>query len=137
MKWVTLLLQLASLRTSFLESSAMMESARAAAEKGKRAAVFSGFVFFAMVYFLTGSIVLIIELGSQWDRAGRLFFSGIVFASFFCFFLAASLVGIGALVTAKERLAPEPEKASDLKVALEEVAVGFLKQLAKKMKEGE
>ncbi len=135
MKWVSLILQLASLRTSFLESSAMMESAKAAAEKGKRAAVFSGFVFFAVVYFLAGSIVLIVELGSQWDREGRLFFSGVVFSSFFCFFLAACFVGVGALVTAKETLAPEPERPSELKVALEEVAVGFLKQLSKKMKE--
>ncbi len=135
MKWATLLLQLLSLRSTFFETNGMVESARAAAEKGKRAAVFSGFAIFALFYFLAGTILLVVELGLQWDQAGRWYFSGLLFSSFFLLFLSVSILAIGALVASKDSAPPPPEPASDLKKALEEVAVSFLKQLSKKLKE--
>jgi hypothetical protein len=135
MKWITLLVQLLSLRSRFFESSAMMENAMAAAERGKKAAVFSGFILLALVYFLVGSILCVVELGLQFDREGSFSITGLLVASFFFLFLAGIIVGIGALVTSNTHVQPPKETHSDLKVALEEVAVSFLKQLSGKLKE--
>ena len=93
MKWVTLLLQLVSFRSSLLESRALLENARAAAEKGKRAALFSAFFLLALVYFLVGSILTIVELGLQYDRGLGFRFTGLLLASL-ALILIAALIGI-------------------------------------------
>ena len=83
MKWITLLLQLVSFRSSLLESKVMIENAKAAAEKGKRAAMFSGVFLLAVVYFLVGSILVVVELGLQADRGEFIRLSGMLSASLF------------------------------------------------------
>lgn len=86
-----------------------MEGARAAAEraaeKGKRAALFAAFCAVAAIFFVTGIIVLVIELGLQADRGEFLRFSGLVGSSLAFFVLAVALVVAGLFATreAKEQ----------------------------------
>lgn len=138
MKWITLLLQLVSFRSSLIESRAMIENAKAAAEKGKRAAMFSGVFLLALVYFLVGSILAIVELGLQVDRGEFLRLSGLLGASLFLIALSVGIVGLGALVFGGAKApppAPSPPAPTDLKGALEGLLVGFLSQMAGKLKD--
>lgn len=138
MKWIALVLQLVSFRSSLLESRALLDNARAAAEKGKRAALFSAFFLLALVYFLVGSILAIVELGLQVDRGNGLYWSGLLCASLVLILIAALIVGVGALASSSGKSAPPPEpprKEGDLKALLEDLMVTFLTQLAGKLKD--
>lgn len=141
MKWIALLLQLVSFRSSLLESRAMVENARAVAEKGKRAVVFSGFFLLALVYFLVGSVLAIIDLGLQVEKGEFFRFSGLLGSSVALMLLAALIVGIGVLVSGSGRAAPapapppRPAAAPDVKALLEEFALTFLTRMATRLKE--
>jgi hypothetical protein len=138
MKWIALLLQLVSFRSSLLESRALLDNARAAAEKGKRAALFSAFFLLALVYFLVGSILAIVELGLQVDRAGEFYWSGLLCAALILVLISALILGIGALAARSEKKAPPPEpprREGDIKALLEDFLVTFLTQMAGKLKE--
>jgi hypothetical protein len=138
MKWIALLLQLVSYRSSLLESRALLDNARAAAEKGKRAALFSAFFLLALVYFLVGSILAVVELGLQVDRGNGFYWSGLLCASLALILLAALIVAIGALASSSGKAAPPPEpprREGDLKALLEDFMVTFLTQLAGKLKD--
>lgn len=138
MKWIALILQLVSYRSSLLESRALLDNARAAAEKGKRAALFSAFFLLALVYFLVGSILAIVELGLQVDRGNGFYWSGLLCASLVLILLAALIVGIGALASSSGKSAPPPEpprREADLRGLLEDFMVTFLTQLAGKLKD--
>lgn len=138
MKWIALLLQLVSFRSSLLESRAMLDNARAAAEKGKRAALFSAFFLLALVYFLVGSILAIVELGLQVDRGNGFYWSGLLCASLVLILLAAMIVGIGVLASRSNKAPhpPEPPRPQgDMKALLEDFMVTFLTQLAGKLKD--
>lgn len=138
MKWIALLLQLASFRSSLMESKVMIENAKAAAEKGKRAAMFSGVFLLALVYFLVGSILAVIELGLQVDRGQFFQFSGLFGACLILILIAAAIIGIGALAFggAKPIQETPPREEPDLKSALEGVLVTFLTRFAAKLNEG-
>jgi len=139
MKWVTLLLQLVSFRSSLLESKAMIENAKAAAERGKRAAMFSGVFLLAVVYFLVGSILAVVELGLQVDRGEFIRVSGLLGAALFLVFVSALIVGIAVFFFGGAKAAPPPpapRAEPDLKAALEGVLVNFLSQMAGKLKAG-
>jgi len=144
MRWITLALQFLSLRTSLIESKAILDNAKLAAEKGKKAAVFSGFAFLAVVYFIIGSCVVVIELGSQWDRAGNFFFSGMICAGAFFILLALLLFAIGSWVMQKESVGkktkPQDETlnwagSNAVKDAFEQFLVTLFQQATKKLKE--
>lgn len=106
MNWLSLGLQLISMRRNFIQSREVIENARAAAEKaaekGKRAAVFGGFCAVAAIFFVTGIIVLIIELGLQADRGEFLRFSGLVGSSLAFFVLSVLLVMVGGVIYVAE-----------------------------------
>jgi len=137
MRWITLLLQLVSFRSSLLESKVMIENAKAAAEKGKRAAMFSGVFLLAVVYFLVGSILTVVELGLQADRGEFIRLSGLLGASLFLILVSALIVGAAVFFFGGVKSAPPPLRAEpDLKAALEGVLVTFLSQMASKLKEG-
>jgi hypothetical protein len=137
MRWITLLLQLVSFRSSLLESKAMIENAKAAAEKGKRAAMFSGVFLLAVVYFLVGSILTVVELGLQADRGEFVRLSGLLSASLFLILVSALIVGAAVFFFGGVKsAAPPPRAEPDLKAALEGVLVTFLSQMASKLKEG-
>lgn len=138
MKWIALLLQLISYRSSLLESRALLDNARAAAEKGKRAALFSAFFLLALVYFLVGSILSIVELGLQMDRGQGFYWSGLLISSLALIALAALIVAIGALASSSGKSAPPPEpprREGDIKALLEDFMLTFLTQLAGKLKD--
>lgn len=138
MKWVTLLLQLISYRSSLLESRALLDNARAAAEKGKRAALFSAFFLLALVYFLVGSILAVVELGLQVDRGGGFYWSGLLCSSLALIAIAAAIVGAGALASRSGKPAPHPEpprREGDIKALFEDFVATFLVQLASKLKD--
>ena len=138
MKWITLLLQLVSFRSSLVESRAMIENAKAAAEKGKRAAMFSGVFLLALIYFLVGSILLVIELGLQIDRGEFFRFSGLLGSSLVLLLISGLIVGVGALLFGgnKATLPPPPRETNEVKAALEGLAISFLSQMANKLKDG-
>jgi hypothetical protein len=138
MRWITLLLQLVSFRSSLLESKAMIENAKAAAEKGKRAAMFSGVFLLAVVYFLVGSILTVVELGLQADRGEFIRLSGLLGASLFLILVSALIVGAAVFFFGGVKSAPPPPPRAepDLKAALEGVLVTFLSQMAGKLREG-
>lgn len=138
MKWIALIMQLISYRSSLLESRALLDNARAAAEKGKRAALFSAFFLLALVYFLVGSILAIVELGLQVDRGNGLYWSGLLCASLALIAIAALILGIGALASSAGKSAPPPpppRRDSDVRELLEEFLASFLTQLAGKLKD--
>lgn len=138
MKWIALIMQLISYRSSLLESRALLDNARAAAEKGKRAALFSAFFLLALVYFLVGSILAIVELGLQVDRGNGFYWSGLLCASLALIALAALIVGIGALASGAGKSAPPPpppRREGDVKALFEDFLATFLTQLAGKLKD--
>jgi hypothetical protein len=136
MKWIALLLQLVSFRSSLLESRALLENARSVAEKGKRAALFSAFFLLALVYFLVGSILAVVEIGLQVDRGLGLHFSGLLGASLALMLIAGLIVGAGALASSARKAPPEPSpREPDIRTMLEELLVTFLSQLTSKLKD--
>lgn len=143
MKWLTLALQFISLRSSLIESRAIIDNAKLAAEKGKKAAVFSGLAFLAVVYFIIGSCVIVIELGSQWDKNGQLALSGTIFSGAFFVGAAFLLFLVGTWIMQKDasEKKKEPERVSDwsgsgpVKDALETFLVTLFQQATRKLKE--
>ena len=100
--------------------------------------MFSAFFLLALVYFLVGSILTIVELGLQYDRGLGFRFTGLLLASLALILIAALIVGVGALVSSEGKPAPPPEpprRESDLRSLLEEFAASFLTQLAQKLKD--
>lgn len=130
----------------FLEQQTQSQSERIrgagqrAAETGRRMAT-AGLFFTLATGFLFAAILMIaIELGTQFDRANGISFSGLmVSASILCgvtgFF---GLLGWLAGRTGNSRIAapPPPPPKSDLKSLLEEVAVTLLKQFLNSQKSG-
>jgi hypothetical protein len=138
MKWITLLLQLVTFRSSLLESRALVENAKAVAEKGRRAALFSGFCLLAAVYFLAGTILAVVELGLQAENGEALHWSGLLGSSLALVILAV-LVVAGAYLAFRSPKAPPPpppKPESEVKAALENFVLTFLAKLADKLKDG-
>lgn len=136
MRWLTLALQLISFRSRILESQVMIENAKAAAEKGKRAAIFSGFLLLALVYFIVGSILAIVEVGLQIDRGVGLGFTGLLGSALFLIFVAVCLAAIGAIVSANPKQEePAPQRATDPGTIVEEILVTFLTRFSEKLKD--
>lgn len=109
MNWVSLLLQLVSFRKSIIESRVMIENAKAAAERGKRAALFGTSCLLAAVFFLAGVITAILELGLQVDRGEFFRFSGLL-GSATAFLVLAALVVLAASMAFRGPRAVEEEE---------------------------
>ncbi len=136
MKWIALFLQLISFRSSLLESRALLDNAKAVAEKGKRAAIFSGFVLMALVYFLVGSILAVVELGLQVDRGASFHLSGLLGAALVLLLVGGVIVGVGFLSSREgTKEPPPPAKEKDVKDLLQAFALSFLAQLTEKLQE--
>lgn len=143
MNWLSLALQLVSFRKSILESRAVIENAKAAAERGKRAALFGTSCLLAAVFFLAGVITGILELGLQVDRGEFFRFSGLL-GSATAFIVLAGLVVLAASIAfrsprAVEEEAPPPEMLSpemELKRLGAQLALRFLNKLKEKNPQG-
>lgn len=137
MKWVTLVLQLLSVRNSFFESRAMIDGARAAAERGKRAALFSVACLVAAIYFLVGSILFVLELCLQADRGEFLRLSGLLGGSIVLMVVSALIVGAGALAfgAPKDPPAAPPRPEGDIRGLAEELVATFLGRMIDRLKD--
>ncbi|MGZ3652408.1 MAG: hypothetical protein ACXVCI_08185 [Bdellovibrionota bacterium] len=134
MNWISLLLQLLTLRKSIYESRSMMDHARDFAERGKRTLAAFLAAMLAALFFFSGLLVAVIELGLEIDRGNGLQYSGLMVS-------ATILIGIGMLLllvgyflgrqaSAPHREEPSP-RAERVKDILEEFLVSFLSQLVK------
>lgn len=141
MTWISLLLQLLTLRRSMNEGQALLASAKSIAEASRRALVAALVLAVAALFFFSGLLVAVVELGLQIDRAGALSYSGLMVS-------ATILNGVGLLLVFASWLlgreptpppAPPPSAGENrVKDLLEEFAVGFLTELiAKRKPEGE
>ncbi|MGZ3704827.1 MAG: hypothetical protein ACXWP1_02360, partial [Bdellovibrionota bacterium] len=91
MNWISLLLQLLTLRKSIYESRSMMDHARDFAERGKRTLAAFLAAMLAALFFFSGLLVAVIELGLEIDRGNGLQYSGLMVS-------ATILIGIGMLL---------------------------------------
>jgi hypothetical protein len=131
MKWITLLLQLASFRNNLLESRVVMQNARAAAEKGKRAALFGASCMAAGIFGIAGIIIGAVELGLQGDRGEFFRFSGLLGSALGLIVFCLLIISVAALLLSGDREPPPPPEPprSDLQAMLETAAMTFLKRI--------
>lgn len=131
MKWITLLLQLASFRNNLLESRVVMQNARAAAEKGKRAALFGASCMAASIFGIAGIIIGAIELGLQGDRGEFFRFSGLLGSALGLIVFCLLIISVAALALSGDKEPPPPPEPprSDLQAMLETAAMTFLKRI--------
>jgi|GEM_PF-4648976 len=129
MKWVTLFLQLLSLRKNFLDSQAVIDSAHAMAARGKRYAVSFAALALAGLFLFTSFVLAVIELGLQIDR-GELAYSGLMVSATILFAISA-LFAFGSFLLSRSYVPPPPPPPppNPLKDLVEEFLVSFLSQL--------
>lgn len=137
MNWVSLILQLFTLRRSLAESHSMVESAKQFAERGKRTVTAMLITAVAALFFFASLLVAVLEIGFQIDRGEGIYYSGlmvsatILFAICAALLLAAYLVGRGVpapTLPPPESMNPRTERIKDL---LEEFLASFLRSLTK------
>lgn len=135
MHWLTLLLQLINLRKSFHQTNAAIETAKQVAEKGKRAFLFAMALAMSTLFFFSGLLVAVIELGLQLERKD-VHFSGLMISSSVLVAIGLLILGIGAWLSraaAKpaEPLPPPRSPGEDrIKELLEVFLVSFLSKIA-------
>jgi hypothetical protein len=137
MSWISLLLQLLTLRKGISESRSMVDAAREYAVRGKRTVTAFLFAFLAALFFFAGLCVAVIEVGLQIDIGTGVRFSGLMVSA--SIFVGIGLVNVavawGLSRTAATTPAPlrdsENPRAERVKDALEEFLVRFVSQLGK------
>lgn len=139
MKWISLLLQLLSLRKHVVDSQAILESTQAIAARGKRYAASFLLLCLAALFLFSGFLLAVIELGLQIDR-GAYGYSGLMVSSTLLLGLCLAF-GVGSYVLGRAESAPPPpppgsDRAERIKDLLEEFAVSFLKNLMAKQDGG-
>ena len=129
MKWVTLFLQLLSLRKNFLDSQAVIDSAQSMAARGKRFAVSFVALAIAGLFLFSGFLLAVIELGLQIERS-RYGYSGLMVSSTLLVATSA-LFALVSFLLSRSYVPPQPPPPppSPLKNLLEEFLVSFLSQL--------
>lgn len=136
MSWISLLLQLLTLRRSFHESRSMVDAAREYAERGKRALASVLLMLLAALFLFSALLIAVVELGLEIDRGAGIQYSGLMISSTilcvisFGFLLAGWLVGRSPPAPPPPPPPPNP-RAERLKDVLEEFLVGFISQLSK------
>ena len=140
MKWILLAFQLLSSHRTLMQSRAFMERAKDAAEKSKKMAFFSFTLLLFLVYFIAGSILMAINLGTQLDAGNGITWTGSLWAATGLMIFGFMLLSIGAIVLKfpsddeeeMKRLAPQPQ---NLGVLIDQLAVTFVSQLVKSLTE--
>lgn len=136
MKWITLILQLVSLRKTMLESQTLIEAGQQMAARGKRYAASFLLLGLSALFLFSGILLAIIDLGLQIDRAEGVGYSGLMVSS--TILLAISvLFALFSYLLGKSEIPPPPpppvnDRAERIKDLLEEFAVSFLSGLTKK-----
>lgn len=142
MKWLLLAFQLFNSHRSLMQTRALMERAKGAAEKSKKMAFFSFTMMLFLVYFITGSIVIAINLGTQLDSGYGLKWSGMLWAGLGLIFFGIMLLTVGFIVLKipaddedEEEVAKTKPKTQDLGVLIDQLAVTFVSQMIKSLNE--
>ncbi len=133
MKWITLLLQLLSLRKNFLDTQAVVEHAQAMAARGKRYAFSLAMLALSGLFLFSGFVLAVIELGLQIDR-GQLGYTGLMVSSTLLVGVSLFFAFLSYLWARAKALPPPPPPPppSPVKELLEEFLVSFLSRLKEK-----
>jgi hypothetical protein len=124
------------LRKSLYEGQAIVESARNVAEKGKRAVVSFFFLSLAALFFFSGLIVAVLEVGLQIEGGMGMRYSGLMVSSTILFGLGLLLCAVGWILSRASSPPAAPQRQASsreerIKDLLEEFLVSFLSRLAK------
>jgi hypothetical protein len=136
MKWLTLVLQLLSLKRSFADSASLAERAGELAARGRLFAVSFLMLALCALFLFSGILLALVELGLQIDR-GEIAYSGLMISSTillafsFVFGLVSFLLGRSG-ASAPKPPPPDP-RAERIKILLEELVVSFLTKLNSKV----
>lgn len=138
MNWISLLIQIFALRKTANESHALIDAAKAMAERGKR--TFVSFLVLALsaLFFFSALLVAIIDLGLQIDKNGFLSYSGLMISATILSVIGLLLVMLSLLVARMEpvtveRVQPRSSAREDrIKDLLEGFLVSFLNRLGSK-----
>lgn len=134
MHWISLLFQFINLRKNLDESKAILEAAKAIAEKAKRYLITFVGLIFAVFFLITSLVLAIIEIGLQIDSQSFLHFSGLMISSTIlagigiCVLLISLLLGQATnAVLPQEKHHPKEDQIKEL---LEEFIITFLTKLS-------
>jgi hypothetical protein len=140
MGWLSLVLQLLSLRKSMQESQSMIEHARHFAERGKRTLLSIVAYALAGLFFFSGLLVAVIDMGLKLEKSGQVAYSGLMISATVLVAIGLLSVGGGILLgrsKAPEEPVHEPSARADrIKDLLEDFLVGFLTNLSLPKAEG-
>jgi hypothetical protein len=134
MNWISLLLQVMTLRRSLNESRSMVDSARDFADRGKRTVTSVLLMLLGALFLFSSLLIAVIELGLEIDR-GAISYSGLMVSATILLVIAGFFVLAGWLVgrvpPAPAAPPPSSPRAERLKDVLEEFLVGFVTNLSK------
>ena len=135
MNWISLLLQLLTLRRSLNESRSMVDTAREHLDRGKRTLTSVLLMMLGSLFLFSSLLIAVIELGLEIDRGQGIQYSGLMISATILFVIAGSFVLAGWLVGRSQPAPPPPPpsspRAERLKDVLEEFLVGFVSNLSK------
>lgn len=122
------------------QTERLREAGLRAAEKGRRMAITGVCFAIAGLFFFSGLMIAIIDLGLQIDRGAGLSFSGLMVSAFITILAGLLCVFSGWLSGREPREIappppPPPRPANELKDLLEELAVLFLRDFTQSQRE--
>ncbi len=141
MNWISLILQIVTLRKSQQELHSLIESSKNMAERGKRAVVSMLVLAVAALFFFSGLLISVIDFGLQLDKGGSVSFSGLQVSGTILGGIGFLLLAVGLLLG---RMSPAPvesirksstQREDRIKDILEEFLAAFLTRMMAKGEE--
>jgi hypothetical protein len=135
MNWISLLLQVLTLRRSLNESRSMVDSARDFADRGKRTLASVLLMMMGALFLFSSLLIAVVELGLEIDR-GVIQYSGLMISATILLVISGGFFAAGWLVGRSQPAAKNPPPSSSpraerMKDVLEEFLVGFVSNLSK------
>lgn len=138
MKWLLLAFQLMNSHRSLMQTRALVERAKDAAEKSKKMAFFSFTTLLFLIYFITSTIVFALEIGRMIEAGQGIYWSGLMWTGAALLLFGVVLLIIGTVVL-KFPVDEEEKKPvtqpKDLRTVIDQLAVTFVTQLVKSLSE--
>lgn len=114
------------------QTDRLREAGVRAAEKGRRVATAGVFILLAVAFFFSALLIGLIDLGLQIDRGNGIAYSGLMVSTTILIILALVAIFAGWLVSREPAVVEAPPRrpapTDDLRQALEEIAVMFLRE---------